>query len=61
MLLATKHKIWKVSALGDSAHEETTVAVQGKVVALDFDSKNVSRLMVISLSDNVIFMTEYLA
>ena len=45
LLLATKHKIWKVSPLGDSAHEQTSVAVQGKVVALDFDSKNVSYLV----------------
>ena len=44
-MLATKHKIWKVSPLGASAHEQTPVDVQGKVVALDFDSKNVGNTL----------------
>ncbi|KAL5252043.1 hypothetical protein ACHWQZ_G015002 [Mnemiopsis leidyi] len=40
LLLATKHRIWKVSVLGDTAHEQTPVSVRGKVVALDYDSRN---------------------
>ena len=48
LLLSTKLKIYKISALGDSAHEQTLIDILGTVVAVDFDVKNVSIVLILT-------------